>query len=94
MGSVKHKKPGVNIRSLEKGEATMDSRIIPYLRFFILCLGAIALGSVLTDLDHFLPPHNRSWSDNYVFPLVLGGCLGIGLLVLQIILKAKRHNLK
>jgi hypothetical protein len=68
------------------------NKINPYLGFLLLCLAAIAAGSVITDIDHFLPPHNRSWSDNYYFPLIVGGCLGIVVLVLRNIIKAGRHE--
>ncbi len=47
------------------------------IRFFAYTMGAIVVGSLLTDLDHILPPFQRSWSDNYYFPVILGCCLGI-----------------
>ncbi len=50
------------------------------IRFFAYTMGAIVVGSLLTDLDHILPPFQRSWSDNYYFPVILGCCLGIACL--------------
>jgi hypothetical protein len=46
-------------------------------RVFAYFVGLVVLGSCLSDLDHFLPPHQRSWSDNYYFPVI--AILGLGL---------------
>ena len=51
------------------------------IRFLVFSLGSVVVGSLVTDIDHILPPFHRSWSDNYYFPVILGVCLGIAYLV-------------
>ena len=49
-------------------------RVIAYTLWFT---ALVAIGSVLSDFDHVLPPFRRSWGHNYLFVMAVF-VLGIG----------------
>ena len=41
------------------------------LRVLTFGLGAVVAGSVLPDLDHILPPFQRSWGHTWIVPCLI-----------------------
>jgi hypothetical protein len=48
----------------------MVIRLYPFLRRFALFVGAVVAGSVLCDIDHILPPFQRSGVTITIFLLL------------------------
>lgn len=72
----------------------MVSNHHPSIRFLALFVGAVVVGSVMSDLDHIVPPfHPRSWSDNWYFPLLVCVCLGVACYGRQITHKVIRMGI-
>ena len=60
------------------------------VRVFTLLLGVVVAGSVMPDLDHILPPFQRSWGHVWFVPCLI--LLGMAVASISRLLAGQVHR--